>query len=105
MTIEDYKKNLRGVNNDSDFSPEFLVRPTKALSTYRLTIVQQNIYDSIRKREIVMPEEHTGQLGFEFAWKELLARTRHAGMLVFPMSHQLLFIAGRRIHYVQHISL
>lgn len=26
-----------------------------------------------------MPEEHTGQLGFEYAWKELLARTRHAG--------------------------
>ncbi len=26
-----------------------------------------------------MPEEHTGQLGFEYAWKELLARTRQAG--------------------------
>ncbi|KAJ3572817.1 hypothetical protein NP233_g2836 [Leucocoprinus birnbaumii] len=63
MTIEDYQKNLRGVNHGSDFTPEFL----------------QNIYDSIRKREIVMPEEHTGQLGFEYAWKELLARTRNAG--------------------------
>ena len=40
---------------------------------------QQNIYDSIRKREIVMPEEHTGQLGFEYAWKELLQRSRQAG--------------------------
>jgi len=26
-----------------------------------------------------MPEEHTGQLGFEYAWKELLARSRNAG--------------------------
>ncbi|KIL69583.1 hypothetical protein M378DRAFT_190012 [Amanita muscaria Koide BX008] len=75
MTIEDYKRNLRGVNNGSDFSPEFL----------------QNIYDSIRKREIVMPEEHTGQLGFEYAWKELLARTRHAGE--FMMCNTSLFDA------------
>ncbi|KAI0807169.1 Sec7-domain-containing protein [Fomes fomentarius] len=63
MTLEDYTRNLKGVNEGSDFSPEFL----------------STIYDSIRKREIVMPEEHTGQLGFEYAWKELLARTRQAG--------------------------
>lgn len=25
MTIDDYKRNLRGVNDGSDFSPEFLV--------------------------------------------------------------------------------
>ncbi|KAG6819604.1 hypothetical protein H0H93_010328 [Arthromyces matolae] len=63
MTIEDYQRNLRQVNDGENFSPEFL----------------QNIYDSIRKREIVMPEEHTGQLGFEHAWKELLTRSRRAG--------------------------
>ncbi|EGN96105.1 hypothetical protein SERLA73DRAFT_112215 [Serpula lacrymans var. lacrymans S7.3] len=63
MSIEDYQRNLRGVNDGSDFSPEFL----------------QNIYDSIRKREIIMPEEHTGQLGFEYAWKELLTRSRQSG--------------------------
>lgn len=40
---------------------------------------QQHIYDSIRKREIIMPEEHTGRLGFEYAWKELLARSRQSG--------------------------
>ncbi|KAJ6606553.1 hypothetical protein DFH09DRAFT_1242048 [Mycena vulgaris] len=66
MTVEDYQKNLRGVNNNTDFSPEFL----------------QNIYDSIRKREIIMPEEHTGQLGFEYAWKDLLTRSREAGNLM-----------------------
>lgn len=66
MTIEDYQRNLRGVNDGSDFSPEYL----------------QAIYDSIRKQEIVMPEEHTGQLGFEFAWKELLVRSRQSGELM-----------------------
>lgn len=30
-----------------------------------------------------MPEEHTGQLGFEYAWKELLARSRQAGMQTY----------------------
>ncbi|KAI0374734.1 Sec7-domain-containing protein [Pilatotrama ljubarskyi] len=63
MSLEDYMRNLKGVNDGADFSPEYL----------------QNIYDSIRKQEIVMPEEHTGQLGFEYAWKELLARARQAG--------------------------
>ncbi|KAL4065359.1 hypothetical protein V8B97DRAFT_2022848 [Scleroderma yunnanense] len=73
MTIEDYQRNLRGVNNGENFSSEFL----------------QNIYDSIRKREIIMPEEHTGQLGFEYAWKELLARSRQSGS--FMMCNTSLF--------------
>jgi brefeldin A-resistance guanine nucleotide exchange factor 1 len=47
----------------------------------QLILPQQNIYDSIKKREIIMPEEHTGQLGFEYAWKELLARSRQTGKL------------------------
>lgn len=55
-------------------------------------MLQLNIYESIRKQEIIMPEEHTGQLGFEYAWKELLARTRHAGKHFSPAdfwsSHQ-----------------
>ncbi|TFK54814.1 Sec7-domain-containing protein [Heliocybe sulcata] len=63
MTFEDYTRNLRGVNDGADFSPEFM----------------RNIYESIRKNEIVMPEEHTGQLGFEYAWKELLMRARQSG--------------------------
>ncbi|KAJ7632227.1 hypothetical protein FB45DRAFT_989797 [Roridomyces roridus] len=66
MSFEDYQKNLRGVNNNTDFSPEFL----------------QNIYDSIRKREIVMPEEHVGQVGFEYAWKDLLTRAQKSGNLM-----------------------
>lgn len=66
MTVEDYRKNLRGVNGGQDFEPEL----TGA------------IYESIRKREIVMPEEHAGQLGFEYAWKELLRRSRTADTFV-----------------------
>ncbi|KAI5835636.1 Sec7-domain-containing protein [Schizophyllum commune Tattone D] len=63
MTFEDYSKNLRGVNDGQDFTEEYLRR----------------IYENIRKQEIVMSEEHTGQLGFEHAWQELLTRSRAAG--------------------------
>ncbi|KAF8432469.1 hypothetical protein L210DRAFT_3623319 [Boletus edulis BED1] len=73
MSIEDYQRNLRGQNGGENFSPEFL----------------QHIYDSIRKREIIMPEEHTGQLGFEYAWKELLTRSRQSGR--FMMCNSTLF--------------
>jgi brefeldin A-resistance guanine nucleotide exchange factor 1 len=48
---------------------------------------QKAIYDGIRKREIIMPEEHTGQLGFDYAWNELLRRARSAGsFLICPSS-------------------
>lgn len=83
MTLEDYKRNLKGVNEGADFSAEFLVCLLVCPLNFEpliFHILQSNIYESIRKREIVMPEEHTGQLGFEYAWKELLARTRQAGM-------------------------
>ncbi|GBB94028.1 hypothetical protein RclHR1_02280001 [Rhizophagus clarus] len=66
MTIEDYMKNLREVNNGKDFSPEYL----------------NAIYDAIKKREIIMPEEHEGQLGFNYAWKELLRRAESSGPLI-----------------------
>ncbi|EIN07683.1 Sec7-like domain is implicated in guanine nucleotide exchange function [Punctularia strigosozonata HHB-11173 SS5] len=72
MSFEDYQRNLRGVNDGANFSDEFL----------------HDIYNSIRKREIVMPEEHTGQLGFEYAWKELLTRSRQAGDLMMCNTSQ-----------------
>lgn len=83
MTLEDYKRNLKGVNEGADFSAEFLVRlhALFAIPVRHSSVASKsNIYESIRKREIIMPEEHTGQLGFEYAWKELLARTRQAGV-------------------------
>ncbi len=66
MTAEDYRRNLRGVNGGKDFDIEYL----------------NNIYESIRRREIIMPEEHMGALGFDYSWKELLRRSRTAGQLI-----------------------
>ncbi|KAF8577240.1 Sec7-domain-containing protein [Ramaria rubella] len=66
MTFDDYQRNLKGVNAGTNFDPIYL----------------KAVYDSIGKREIVLPEEHTGQVGFDHAWKELLQRTRNAGMFV-----------------------
>lgn len=63
MTIEDYQKNLRGVNDGKDFAPEYLA----------------HIHDSIRQREIIMPQEHVGQAGFDYAWKGLMIRSKAAG--------------------------
>lgn len=80
MTIDDYRRNLRGVNDGADFSPEYLVAHVFLDDKAKiLNNSQQEIFDSIRKREIIMPEEHTGQLGFAYAWKELLARSRVSG--------------------------
>ncbi|KAI8601707.1 hypothetical protein EDD21DRAFT_373786 [Dissophora ornata] len=66
MSLEQFSKNLRGVNNGENFAIEYLAE----------------IYDAIRKREIVLPQEHEGQLGFNYAWKELLRRAETAGPLV-----------------------
>ncbi len=37
MTIEDYQRNLRGVNDGSDFSPEYLVGDGVYLRPIRVT--------------------------------------------------------------------
>lgn len=66
MTIADYQRNLRGVNDGVDFDADYLA----------------TIYDEIRRREIVMPEEHAGQLGFDYTWKELLRKSRAQAPLV-----------------------
>ena len=39
MTIEDYTKNLRGVNNGTDFSPEFLVSLPNVIALRRMTVI------------------------------------------------------------------
>lgn len=83
MTLDDYSRNVRGINDGESFSPEFVVRFSYHVLCRSMLDVdhQQTIYDQIRKREIVMPEEHTGQVGFEYAWKELLARSKQAGTI------------------------
>ncbi|EJT98345.1 Sec7-domain-containing protein [Dacryopinax primogenitus] len=66
MTLEEYGRNLRGVNEGENFTPEFI----------------SNIYDSIKKQEIIMPEEHIGQVGFDYAWRELMIRSKNRGPLM-----------------------
>lgn len=66
MTIEDYRRNVRGVNDGADFDPDYLAA----------------IHESIRKREIILPEEHVGQPGFDYAWKSLMQRSRTAGTTI-----------------------
>lgn len=46
MTINDFLRNQRTLNDGNDFPPEYLER----------------IYNNIRTREIVMPDEHGGDL-------------------------------------------
>ncbi|CAL8577135.1 GDP/GTP exchange factor for ARF [Xanthoria parietina] len=66
MKQADFAKNLRGVNGGGDFDPAYL----------------QQIYDSIRNNEIILPEEHNTARAFDYAWEELLLKTKDAGDLM-----------------------
>lgn len=66
MQVEDFAKNLRGVNDGKDFEIEYL----------------QAIYDAIRTNEIILPEEHDNKHAMDHAWKELLTKTDTAGPLI-----------------------
>ena len=66
MKFTDFSRNLRDVNGGGNFDPEYL----------------QEIYDAIKSREIVLPEEHDNKHAFEHAWKELLVKTQIAENLV-----------------------
>ncbi|KAJ2053476.1 GDP/GTP exchange factor for ARF, partial [Coemansia sp. S16] len=57
MKIEHFARNLRNSNDGQDFRPGFLA----------------DVYNAIRDRELVFPEEHEGEAGFEFAWREVSA--------------------------------
>lgn len=60
MTPTDFARNLRGVNGGHDFAPDYL----------------QGIYDSIKGNEIILPDEHNNKQSFDYAWEELLIKTR-----------------------------
>ena len=66
MTYEAFAKNLRGVNGGEDFDPEYL----------------QNIYNSIKNNEIILPDEHDNQHAFDYAWRELLRKAETSGDLI-----------------------
>lgn len=66
MTVEDFSRNLRGVNSGKNFAPEYL----------------QAIFDAIKTNEIVLPDEHDNKHAFDYAWRELLLKTEAAGPLI-----------------------
>lgn len=66
MTAESFARNLRGVNGGKDFPEEYL----------------QDIYNAIKTREIILPEEHDNKHAFDYAWSELLLKTDTASNLV-----------------------
>ncbi|KAL2267731.1 hypothetical protein VTJ83DRAFT_5008 [Remersonia thermophila] len=66
MKFADFQRNLRGQNGGDDFPTEYL----------------QDIFDTIRTNEIILPEEHDNKHAFDYAWKELLLKTEEAGPLV-----------------------
>jgi brefeldin A-resistance guanine nucleotide exchange factor 1 len=66
MSCADFARNLRGVNSGSDFASDFL----------------QDIYDSIKHNEIILPDEHENKHAFEYAWKELLIKSASTENLV-----------------------
>lgn len=66
MKFEDFSRNLRGQNGGEDFAPQYL----------------QDIFDTIRTNEIILPDEHDNKHAFDYAWKELLLKTETAGPLV-----------------------
>jgi brefeldin A-resistance guanine nucleotide exchange factor 1 len=53
MTVDDFMKNLRGLNGNGDFDQQLL----------------SNIYNRIRSEEIIMPDEQTGAVRANYLWK------------------------------------
>lgn len=66
MTVTDFSRNLRGQNGGKDFAAEYL----------------QDIYDSIKSNEIILPEEHENKHAFDYAWRDLLLKAGAAGPLM-----------------------
>uniref|UniRef100_A0A673WN48 Golgi-specific brefeldin A-resistance guanine nucleotide exchange factor 1 n=1 Tax=Salmo trutta TaxID=8032 RepID=A0A673WN48_SALTR len=58
MTVEQFKKNLKGVNGNTDFDQDML----------------EDIYNAIKNDEIVMPDEQSGLVKENYVWSVLLHR-------------------------------
>ncbi|XP_068423605.1 Golgi-specific brefeldin A-resistance guanine nucleotide exchange factor 1 isoform X3 [Clinocottus analis] len=58
MTIEQFKKNLKGVNGNIDFDQDML----------------EDLYNAIKNEEIVMPDEQSGLVKDNYVWSVLLHR-------------------------------
>jgi len=59
MTVEEFKKNVKGVNGGGNFPDQMI----------------DEIYNSIRNEEIVMPSERTGRVKENFDWKVLIRKS------------------------------
>jgi len=68
MKPEGFARNLRSVNGGNDFDPEYL----------------NSIFNTIKTREIILPDEHDNQDAFDYAWKELLIKAEAANDLIIP---------------------
>jgi Sec7-like guanine-nucleotide exchange factor len=66
MTFEDYTRNVRGLNSGKNFAPAYL----------------KGIFDAIKKNEIVLAEEHGGELGFNFQWREILKKQNSFSLII-----------------------
>ncbi|KAI9893141.1 MAG: GDP/GTP exchange factor for ARF [Vezdaea aestivalis] len=71
MSAEDFARNLRGTNNGKDFAPTYL----------------QDIFNSIKEHEIILPDEHDNKHAFNYAWKELLLKARGASDMTMCKSN------------------
>jgi brefeldin A-resistance guanine nucleotide exchange factor 1 len=70
MSLDQYKRNLRGQCDGQDYEAEFL----------------ESIYNDIKTREIVMPDEHDSNESFEHSWGELLMKTDQAGLMTTDLN-------------------
>jgi brefeldin A-resistance guanine nucleotide exchange factor 1 len=66
MQYADFAKNLRSVNDGKDFDTDYM----------------RAIFDSIKTREIILPEEHNDRNAYDHAWKELLVKVQSTTDLV-----------------------
>ena len=71
MTLNDFAKNLRGVNGGGDFDPSYL----------------EEIYKSIKTNEIILPDEHNNDKAFHYTWEGLLVKAKNAGPLTLSTSN------------------
>ncbi|CAH8609100.1 unnamed protein product [Heterobilharzia americana] len=76
MRMEDFKKNLSGMNGSQDFDPQLL----------------ESIFNNIHNCEIIMPMEQTGLVRENYLWKCLLRRssTNKHSLFMYKLVHWML---------------
>ncbi len=84
MTLEDFTRNQRGLNNKADFPRPFL----------------ESIYKAIKSREIVMPEEQAGDLREDYEWKVRVQR-----IVTYPLLESTLQFTAAAMPYRSHVRV